>query len=72
MIDRINWHTCQGELDASLEEFKIFLNNMEDDFGHMVTCYFGKKTLEMNEWTAEKTYAVLNYIANMKLSLLPQ
>ena len=39
---------------------------MKDGFDYMITCYFGKKTLEIYEWTAKETYAVLNHIANIR------
>ena len=39
---------------------------MEDGFDHMVTCYSSEDTMEMDEWTAEEAYVVLNHIANMR------
>ena len=42
------------------------MTGIEDGFNHMFTCYFGKKTLKIDEWTAKETYAVLNYIANIR------
>ena len=66
MIDRIIWHTCQGELNAGPEELQIYITGIVDGFDHMATWYFNEKILEMDKWTAEKIYAVLNHIANMK------
>ena len=66
MIDRIIWHTCLGELDAGPEELQICVTGMEDSFDHMVTCYYNEDILEMDKWTAQETYAVLNHIATMR------
>ena len=43
------------------------MTGMEYGFDYMVTYYFIKDTLKIDEWTAEETYAVLNYIANIRI-----
>ena len=42
------------------------MTGMQDGFNHMVTCYFGEVIMEMDKWTAEEAYTILNHISNMK------